>query len=82
MLRLDGQPHARRNGQAEDRQVDHVLVAVGDGTLRKNFLELAEGHHAAGEGEEAEQRFEDQGDHDRAMRSGSVILGRADQRGG
>ena len=70
----------------EQREVDHVLVAVGDGPLRQHLLQLAHGHQAAREGQEAEQRFEHQRHHDEAgsgrVRLALVKLGRADQRRG
>ena len=61
---------------AEQRQVDHVLAAVGDRPGRDHLLELARRHQAAGEGEEAEQHLDH--DRDRAER-GELAVGEPDR---
>src|ERR1035438_4452202 len=42
----------------QHRQVDEVLPLIGDWPLRQNFLKLARGHQAAGDGEAAENNFQ------------------------
>ena len=61
--RIDDEPHAERRGDAEQREVDEVLTAVGDGALGQHLLQFAHGHQAAGEGEKPQQRFEHERDH-------------------
>src|ERR1039457_3906258 len=42
----------------QHRQVDEVLPLIGDWPLRQDFLQLARGHQAAGNGETAEDDFQ------------------------
>ena len=55
------QTDARRCG--EDSKVDEVLSFISDGPLRQHLLQFSEGHHAGGEGKEAEQRLDNQSGH-------------------
>ena len=64
------QPHGEPGGDQEQHEVDGVLVAVGDGTLRQHLLQFAHGHKAAREGQEAQQGLDDQGHHDEAAQLG------------
>ena len=45
---------AMHDGDGQQAEVDEVLSFIGDGALRQDFLQLAGGHQAAGEGERAE----------------------------
>ena len=65
----------RPSGDGEQHEVDGVLVLVGDGPLRQDLLQLAHGHQAAGEGEEAEQRFDHQRHHHEAVQSSVAACG-------
>ena len=88
--RVEHQRDAGRRGDTEQRQVGHVLQRIGDRPLRDplDLLELAGRHQAAGEGEEAEDDLDDDGDHaERRQVLGrlpepEVELGRAHQAGG
>src|SRR5664279_4917901 len=46
------------DGYRQHRQVDEVLPLIGDRPLRQDFLKLARGHQAAGNGESAEDDFQ------------------------
>ncbi len=65
MRRVDDQENAQDERGGEDADVDDVLALVGDGALGDplDLLELAGGHEAAGEGEEAEDDLDDEGRH-------------------
>ncbi len=76
-------------GHGEQRQVDDVLHGIGDRPLRDqlHFLQLAGGHEAPGEGQEAEDDLHDDRDHAegreilRTLPEPQVVLGGADQPG-
>ena len=57
----------RATAAHEDSQVHEVLAPVGDGALGQDLLELAEGHEAGREGQEAEDHLEGQGAHGEAV---------------
>ncbi len=66
------QAHRQAQRDGEQGEVDGVLITVGDGPLRQDLLQFAHGHEAAGEGEEAEQRFDHQRDHHDVQLRGGV----------
>ncbi len=55
--RIDHQQHAGQNGDAQQREVDRVLAFVDDRPGGDDFHQLAGGHQAAGEGQEAQDDF-------------------------
>ncbi len=66
LFRVHGENRGDGHGQRQHAEVDEVLSFISDGALRQNFLQLAGGHQAAGEGERAENHFHGQhGHHER-----------------
>src|SRR6266849_6046576 len=76
------QNHGDEHGQRQHAEIDEVLSFIGDGALRQNFLQLAGGHQAAGEGERAENHFHgEHGHHERRnIRRAQIKLRGAHQR--
>ncbi len=47
---VEHQNHRQQNRNAQKRQVDEVLTAIGNGALRQHLLKFAGGHQASREG--------------------------------
>ena len=72
--RMNHQQHAGQDGDAQQRQVDRVLAFVEDRPGGDDFHELAGGHQAAGERQEAQDHFGHQGAGVEARGSGSCMV--------
>src|SRR5713101_1891514 len=72
LLRMHHENRGDGHGQRQHAEVDEVLSFIGDGALRQNFLQLAGGHQAAGEGERAENHFHGQHGHHERRNVGSA----------
>src|SRR5216684_814840 len=82
LLRMHGENRGDGYGQRQHAEVDEVLSFIRDGALRQNFLQLAGGHQAAGEGERAENHFHGKHGHQERRNVGraQVKLRGADER--
>ena len=82
--RIDHQRDRQQQRRAQHGKADDILPFINDRPLRKNFLQLSGGDHAAGERERADDHFEADFAHaePRDVRHAHVIFGDSDHGSG